>query len=230
VLFRSAFDDAPREIRKVAVLKEIVDGSADEVREAFFMGLERANVEYEIVSLPEAKDTVAIYYLNMFAEFSSTMQKYDGVRYGKNDVIDHSENYFEMVKKFRAKYLGKEVKRRILLGTFITMKEFKDAWYLKALKARSLLKQRVENLFSSYDIILTPTMPSLPWRIGEKQDPIQMYTSDIATSLANLVGIPAGTVPFYYGGKFPIGIQVLGTYGEDNLVLDYMQELETKLK
>ncbi len=213
---------------KVAVLKEIVDGSDELVRELFFKALDKASVEYELVSVPEAKDVVAIYYLNMFAEFSSAMQKYDGVRYGANNAMDEASNYFELAKVFRGEHFGREVKRRILLGTFITMKEFKDAWYMKALKARAQLKGRVAKVFDEYDILLTPTMPVFPWKIGEKQqDPVQMYTADIATAIANLTGIPAGTVPFYDGEKFPVGVQVLSAYGSDDAVLDYMARLES---
>ncbi len=214
---------------RAAVVKEIVEASSDEVKEAFLSTLKRLPFKTEFISLPFAKDIVATYYLNMFAEFSSAMQKYDGVRYGAVDpTLLEGETFNEVAKKVRGALFGSEVKRRILLGTYITMKEFKDAWYLKALEARQHFIDEMDKLFQMYNTLLMPTMPTLPWKKGEKTEPLQIYMADASTALANLTALPAGTVP---AGKpirgFKIGVQVIGPYARDMHVLSVMEQIES---
>jgi aspartyl-tRNA(Asn)/glutamyl-tRNA(Gln) amidotransferase subunit A len=210
---------------KMAVIKEIVDGSSDEIKEQFQQAIQGEKIDY--ISVPEMADAVAIYYLNVFAEFSSAMQKYDGIRYG--NVGELGENFQESIAEIRGSKLGEEVKRRIILGTYITSKEYVDAWYKKAIKARHNLKDKLSYLFTKYNAILTPTMTTLPWKIGEKShNPLQMYFADIATVNANLAGIPAGSVP-YGRNKFKIGIQVMSEASRDMQCLSVLEYFEQEI-
>ncbi|RME79928.1 MAG: Asp-tRNA(Asn)/Glu-tRNA(Gln) amidotransferase subunit GatA [Methanobacteriota archaeon] len=207
---------------KLAVIKELVDASSPEIREAFEKSL--ASIDYDVISIPEIGEAVPTYYLNMFAEFSSAMQKYDGVRYG--NVGDLGDDFQSGIAKIRANNLGKEVKRRIMLGTYITSKEYVDAWYKKALRARAVLKERLEKSLATYNALLSPTMPTLPWKIGEKSSPVESYAADISTVLANLAALPAGSIP---NKNLPMsGIQVISSYGRDMQCLSVMEMLEKK--
>ncbi|MEM4296697.1 MAG: Asp-tRNA(Asn)/Glu-tRNA(Gln) amidotransferase subunit GatA [Candidatus Anstonellales archaeon] len=217
-----------KEKPKIAVIKEILEGSEDIVKQELLSALE--NEDYELVSIPGIDMAIAIYYLNVCAEFSSAMQRYDGIRYGKIKGIDER---MESIAELRGKYLGEEVKRRIIMGTFITSKEYVDAWYKKALRARQALKERIESIFSKYNCIITPTMTTLPWKFNEKKSALQMYLADIATVTANLTGLPAGSVPYkseHNREKFGIGIQVMANYGRDMHCLHVMKHFEKKSK
>ncbi len=206
----------------IAIPKEFLEGADERIAGCFHSLVEKLDGEgYKIseISIPELKHAIPIYYLTVFAEFSSAMQKYDGLRYG--------EMLEEGVSELRGDKFGLEVKRRVLLGTFITTKEYQDAWYGKTLKARAVLKKAVDTALSQHDLLLGPTMGVLPWKIGEKiSNPLEMYLADILTVPANLAGIPAGSVPFGKVGKFRPGMQVLGGRYSDAKVLSLMEEIE----
>jgi aspartyl-tRNA(Asn)/glutamyl-tRNA(Gln) amidotransferase subunit A len=206
---------------KVGVVKEFLENLDENVFLSFKRKMKDIEKKFEIVeiSLPLVKYSVPIYYLTMAAEFSSAMQRYDGLRYGAeaDRELDLFESYFEVRKVF-----GKEVKRRIILGTYITTKEFKEKWYSITLKARMKLKKEFEKIFSSVDFLISPTMPCLPWKIGEKLKPIEIYMSDILTVNANLVGCPALNVPIE---KF-IGLQILGKNFEDENVFEFAKAIK----
>ena len=138
------------------------------------------------------------------------------------------KDLLDVVSEVRSVNFGPEVKRRILLGTYITTKEFRDAWYTKALKARDALKKEFAKTFSKYDVLLGPTMPMVAWKLGEKQhDPLQMYLTDILTVPANCAGIPASTVNAgNTSEKMPAGVQVMGAWESDALVLQVSKALE----
>ncbi len=212
----------------VAIAKEFLEGCDERIAKAFHTLTDKLKAEgYKIheLSIPSLKHAIPIYYLTVFAEFSSAMQKYDGLRYGKLDR--ELENLTEAVSELRGSKLGLEVKRRILLGTFITTKEYQDAWYGKTLRARAAFKHDVEAALSKYDVLLGPTMSTLPWKAGEKMtNPLELYLADILTVPANLAGIPAGSVPFGKIGKFRPGMQVLGSRFGEGKMFALMEEIE----
>ncbi len=215
-----------KEVKRVAVPKEALKAE-DEVVKGLELARERLELEgiaTEEVEIKEMRYLIPIYYLTVFAEFASAMQRYDGLRYGK---VGEMEDYALDSAKIRAKCLGQEVKRRIMLGTFITSKEQKNAWFRRAQVARKALKKRFDALFQTYDALLLPTMPTLPWKIGEKsQDPLSMYLSDVFTVLANLIFAPAVNIPIM--GKKPIGIQIIGQRGHDLTVLSLARKVVEK--
>ncbi len=153
---------------------------------------------------------VPAYYILTTAEASSNLSRYDGVRYGyrtKDAVSDLTEFY----KLTRSEGFGKEVKRRIMLGTFVLSTGYYDAYFTKAQQVRQLLVKKTEEIFLNYDFILMPTSPSPAFKIGEKMnDPIAMYLADIFTVMANLVGCPAISIPLYkHSNSLPTGLQVM---------------------
>ncbi|MEM3399875.1 MAG: Asp-tRNA(Asn)/Glu-tRNA(Gln) amidotransferase subunit GatA [Candidatus Micrarchaeia archaeon] len=213
---------------KVGVPREFFEGCDEKVSERVRDGiglLESHGAKIMNISIPHARYSVPIYYLLMFAEFSSAMQRYDGMRYGL--PADVFQSLVDAVSAVRDSAFGVEVKRRIMLGTYITMKEYRDAWYTKTLRARGLLQREFGEAFSKCDIIVGPAMPCVAWKIGEKSDnPIEMYLSDMLTVIANIVGVPAGVMPCGKIGSLPVGIQFHAKKREDYFVLDLMQEFE----
>ena len=150
----------------------------------------------------------------MPAEVSSNMSRFDGVKYGLHvDGKDSIDDYFVT----RAQGLGKEVRRRILLGTYVLSSGYYDAYYNKANIVRELIRDDFKKAFEGVDIILTPTAPTPAFKIGEKtSDPLQMYLEDIFTVTANLTGNPAMSIPSGFSGKLPLGIQMTARYGEES--------------
>ncbi len=201
---------------RIGIIKEFIESSNEEIRQFFKEFLENVNFEYRIVSMPILKYAVPIYYLVMFSEFSSAMAKYDGLKYGQRI---ESKDLIKLVSKTRSKCFGREVKRRILLGTYITLKEYKGRWYTKAFKARALVKEAFDKAFNKYDILLGPTMPCLPWKIGEKVDPVDMYYSDILTTPPSLAGICALSMPIGILEGLPVGLQIIANRFEEDKVL-----------
>jgi aspartyl-tRNA(Asn)/glutamyl-tRNA(Gln) amidotransferase subunit A len=213
--------DFPRKVRGrkpiLGVPKEFFEGEIDSgVLETILSAIDRLGLETEKVSIPSSKYAVPIYYLTLFAEFSSAMQKYDGLKYGLAK---------ESVSKTRSLAFGPEVKRRVLLGTYITLKEHKSKWLDSASRARRVLAREVDNAFSKneVDFLVGPTMPCLPWVFGEKKDPLQNYLADVLTVQASLCGIPAGSVPAGSVDSLPSGFQIHGRRGHDDEVLEFMQ-------
>ncbi len=167
------------------------------------------------ISLPHTEYTIAAYYLLTTAEASSNLARYDGARYGFR--ADNYDSLLTMYKKSRSEGFGKEVKRRIMLGTYVLSAGYYDAYYRKAQKVRRLIKNDFDEAFRKVDVILTPTTPTTAFKIGEKlDDPLQMYLSDIYTTSTNLAGIPGISIPI---GKdsdnLPIGLQLLANQFEE---------------
>ncbi len=194
------------------------EGVEEKVQQSlsFFQNL---GAEIEKVNLPHTEYAVATYYILATAEASSNLARYDGVRYGFreeefNDLID-------MYEKSKQKGFGAEVKRRIMLGTYVLSSGYYDAYYLKAQKVRTLIKKDFEKAFQKIDILLTPTTPIPAFKIGEKiNDPLQMYLLDIFTISANLAGIPAISIPCGFSGKgLPIGLQLLADHFQEEKIL-----------
>ncbi|MDR3288496.1 MAG: Asp-tRNA(Asn)/Glu-tRNA(Gln) amidotransferase subunit GatA [Peptococcaceae bacterium] len=161
----------------------------------------------EECSLPHTKYALAAYYLIATAECSSNLARYDGVRYGLRAA--EAEDILGMVKQTRARGFGAEVKRRIMLGTYALSSGYYDAYYLKALKVRTLIKQDFDQAFAQADVLLAPTAPTTAWAFGAKADPLSMYLADICTIPVNLAGIPAISLPGGLAGGLPVGIQLM---------------------
>jgi len=175
---------------------------ADTVKKAI-KRIESLGAEIVDVSLPSSKEAVSVYYLIMPSEVSSNMARYDGTRFGGS----------------RDKF-GPEIKRRIMLGTYALSAGYYDAYYLKAAKVRSLIIGEFEEAFKKVDVILGPTAPTLPFKIGEKvNDPLQMYLADILSVQVNLAGLPAISIPCGLVSGLPVGLQIIGNYWQEGKVL-----------
>jgi aspartyl-tRNA(Asn)/glutamyl-tRNA(Gln) amidotransferase subunit A len=170
------------------------------------------------VSLPHTEYAIAVYYVIATAEASANLARFDGVRYGARVPGD---DILAMYGKTRAAGFGSEVKRRIILGTYVLSSGYHDAYYLRAQKVRTLLRRDFEAAFAGCDALLTPVTPTPAYRIGEKTaDPLQMYLGDIFTVTANLAGIPGLSVPCgFTESGLPIGLQVLGPALAEQTVL-----------
>jgi len=186
-------------VKKIGVPKDYLKSGLDEdVKIQFENSLKKLEAEgYEIVDISEdlknLEHSLAVYYVIMPAEVSSNMARYDGIKYGSNiEGQDLIEGYF----KTRGGLLGKEVKRRILLGTYVLSAGYADQYYNKAWQVRNLIKKDFEAAFKKVEVIAMPTSPTPAFKIGEKSDdPLQMYLADIFTVFANLVGVPAISIP-----------------------------------
>jgi aspartyl-tRNA(Asn)/glutamyl-tRNA(Gln) amidotransferase subunit A len=175
--------------------------------------------EVKRVSLPHTEYAVAIYYIIATAEASSNLARYDGVKYGLR-----SKGYrdlMEMYTQTRAKGFGQEVKRRIILGTYVLSAGYYEAYYRKASQVRTLMRKDFEDAFRQVDVILAPTAPTPAFRIGEKtEDPLQMYLSDIFTIPVNIAGIPGISIPCGFSREnLPIGLQMMGKHFDEGMLL-----------
>jgi len=170
------------------------------------------------ISLPHTDYAVAAYYLIATAEASANLARYDGIRYGLRAEAD---NTLDLYNRTREQGFGAEVKRRIMLGTFALSAGYYDAYYLKAQRVRTLIRQDFERAFKYCDIIATPVAPSTAFKLGEKTaDPLQMYLSDIFTISVNLAGLPGLSVPCGYDRLgMPIGLQLIGPPFGEELIL-----------
>lgn len=198
---------------KIGIPKEyFIEGIDKEVEEAVRKAIDiliHLGAECEEVSLPHTEYATATYYLVATAEASSNLARYDGAHYGYR--TKESDNIIEMFSKTREEGFGAEVKRRIMLGTYALSAGYYDAYYLKALKVRTLIKQDFDNVFQKYDAVVAPTSPTASFKMGEKTaDPLQMYLSDIFTISVNLAGIPAISLPCgFTKNNLPIGMQIM---------------------
>lgn len=206
--------DKPIKGLKFGVPKEyFVEGMDKEVEQQVKESiklLEDCGAKSESISLPNTPYAIATYYLVATAEASSNLARYDGVQYGMR--ASEPSNLVDLYFKTRSAGFGEEVKRRIMLGTYALSAGYYDAYYLKALKVRTLLKQDFENAFKKVDFIVTPTAPTPAFKAGEKlDDPLAMYLSDIFTISVNLAGIPGISIPCgSTQAGLPIGLQLIG--------------------
>jgi len=191
--------------------------------------LENLGAVIEEVSLPHTEYAVATYYIIAPAEASSNLARYDGVEYGYRAKIESADKgLLSMYENTRKESFGSEVKRRIMLGTHTLSSGYYDAYYLKAQKVRTLIKQDFDNVFKKFDLLVTPTSPTPAFKIGEKTDePLQMYLSDIFTIPTNLAGLPAMSLPCGLSKNgLPIGLQLIGNYFDEGRILQVAHAFE----
>lgn len=217
--------------RRIGVPRALFgEGLDEEVRRSVEQAIENyrsLGAEIVNVELPNSKYSIAVYYILATAEASSNLARFDGVRYGFR--AENAANLREMYEKTREEGFGAEVKRRIMLGTYVLSSGYYDAYYAKAQKVRSLLKQDFSNAFEQCDAIITPTSPTTAFKIGEKSDdPLAMYLSDIYTASANLAGIPGISIPCGSSSEaLPIGLQLVGRNWSENTLLNLANVYET---
>ncbi|MBI2591562.1 MAG: Asp-tRNA(Asn)/Glu-tRNA(Gln) amidotransferase subunit GatA [Candidatus Brennerbacteria bacterium] len=210
-----------------------ISGLAPEVSKAMdsvIARLKSLGIEFKEISLPNTKYALSCYYIIMPAEVSANLARFDGIRYGwRSDA----ENLLDLYKKNRGNGFGKEVQRRIILGTFVLSSGYYDAYYSKAQKVRRLIKEDFDRAFQKVDVILTPVAPTPAFKIGEKSgDPLSMYLSDIFTIPVNLAGLPAVSIPVRQATsdkrqvELPIGFQLIGRHFREADILGIGQYYE----
>jgi aspartyl-tRNA(Asn)/glutamyl-tRNA(Gln) amidotransferase subunit A len=207
---------------RVGVPRAFVSEGVDEsVRRAFDEALEvlrRSGATIVDVDLPHARYAIPVYYLVCTAEASSNLARYDGVKYGHRSA---ATTLTEMYSRTRDEGFGAEVKRRIMLGTYVLSAGYYDAFYLKAQQVRTLLRQDYERAFDKADVVAMPTSPIPPFKLGEKtDDPLQMYLADIFTVSVNLAGLPGISIPCGFAGdRLPVGLQLTGKMFDEETLL-----------
>lgn len=218
---------------KIAVPKEYFNGLSNGVAERInetIKEYEKLGAEIHEISLPVTDYALAAYYIISSAEASSNLARYDGVKYGfrAENYTDITDMYF----RTRGEGFGDEVKRRIILGTYALSSGYYDAYYKKALKVRTLIKESFDKVFAEYDVILSPVYPTTAFKIGEKvSDPVKMYTGDICTVSANIAGIPAISIPCGNDENgMPVGLQLMAKPFGEPAVLRTAYTLECSLK
>ena len=182
--------------------------------------------EIEEFSLDIAKYSLAAYYIIACAEASSNLGRFDGIRYTYR--TGEFKNLKELYRKSRSEAFGPEVKRRIILGTYVLSSGYYDAYYKKAQQVRTLVMNKFSKAFEKYDVILTPTSPTVAFGIGTKsENPLEMYLSDICTVSVNIAGLPAISIPCGVNSeKMPIGMQLIGNKFEEEKILNAAYTLE----
>jgi aspartyl-tRNA(Asn)/glutamyl-tRNA(Gln) amidotransferase subunit A len=223
---------------KIGIPKEYfakgLDSDVERAVQEAIKTLESMGMQTVEVSLPHTEYAVATYYILACAEASANLSRYDGVKYGYRS--EHADNLMDMYTNTREEGFGEEVKRRILLGTFVLSSGYYDAYYLKGQKARTLIKQDFEEAYKKCDLMVSPIAPVPAFKMGEKlDDPLQMYLSDIFTISANLAGIPAMSIPCGQSkDNLPIGLQLMGKHFDEatllNVAHQYQQTTDHHLK
>ncbi|BCS94259.1 Asp-tRNA(Asn)/Glu-tRNA(Gln) amidotransferase subunit GatA [Metallosphaera javensis (ex Sakai et al. 2022)] len=215
---------------KVGVLKDVMDASDPGVAGVVKDFLNKMSSEGAVVeetNLGMVDYVLPTYYIIAMSEASSNLARYDGVRYGYSSNAEG--NWKDVYSRNRGEGFGKEVKRRILLGSFILSAGYYEQFYIRALKTRRLIRDSLEKLFSRYDILVSPTSPILPPRIGEViDDPVKMYAMDVATVTANLAAIPGLSIPAGFYNGLPVGVQLMGRYLSDTFLMGvslYMENI-----
>jgi aspartyl-tRNA(Asn)/glutamyl-tRNA(Gln) amidotransferase subunit A len=190
--------------------------------------LEASGFKIKNISIKNISLVLATYYIVMFAESSTNLARFDGVRYG---LHKDGENLLQDYMLTKAKGFGKEVRRRILLGAYVLSAGYYDAYYGKAQIARNALRKEFKKAFAEVDVVATPTAPFVAWKIGEKSDPLSVYLADIFTITANMVGVPAISIPSGFseieGKKLPLGIQFMAPHFREDLLFEVGKKFES---
>lgn len=210
-----------------------LDSGVEKTIKSALKKLEKAGAEIKEISLPHSEYALPAYYIVVPSEVSANLARFDGIRYGYQNKS--AQNLWEVYTKSRAKGLGPEIKRRIVLGTYTLSAGYYDAYYLKAQKVRRLIRQDFEKAFQEVDFIISPTTPTPAFKLGERSDnPLQMYLADIYTVAVNLSGVPALSLPAGWikqeDAKLPVGMQIIGKWFEEGLLLDFAAQVEKLLK
>jgi aspartyl-tRNA(Asn)/glutamyl-tRNA(Gln) amidotransferase subunit A len=222
--------------KKIGVLKDFMGEDVNpEIKKIIKEKIDWARkngAEVMDIEIPGIKYSLAVYYLMICSEVSSNLARFDGIRYGKQSS---AENILDTYLKSRDKYLGDEVKRRIILGTYSLSAGYKDAYYKKAQEVRNLIKQGFKEAFEEVDLILTPTMMGPAFKIGEKcDDPLELYLVDISTVPVNVAMLPAISINAGYistgGKKLPIGMQLIGPWWQEQSILNTALAFEEGFK
>ena len=180
------------------------------------------------LSLPSTEHALAVYYIIAPSEASANLARYDGVKYGFSDRT--GDTMWENMEQTRAEGFGTEVKRRIMLGTYALSAGYYDAYYLKAQKVRTLINREFEAAFSRYDVIVTPTSPTVAFPIGAKvDDPYAMYLNDVYTLPASVAGLPAISLPCGESDGLPVGVQIIGNFFDEPRVIQTAHAFERAL-
>src|ERR687897_100640 len=217
--------------QKIGLLKELINGADEPICQCIYSAIDKFNefgFTCEDSSLNSTEYALASYYTIATAEASSNLARFDNIRYGFELNPDDYEwnTYFS---KARGNF-GDEVKRRIIVGSFVLSSGYYGKYYLKAQRVKDLIKHELKNLFKEYDLLLSPTVPVLPFKIGEKiDDPLKMYLIDINTVLANLAGIPAISIPIGFKNGLPIGLQIMADEFQEKKLLGISEVLEKSI-
>jgi len=218
--------------KKIGIPKEYkVDGMPKEINDLWQKGIsiiKESGAEILNISLPNTSYALPAYYIVAPAEASSNLARYDGVKYG---FRSEGENLIDMYEKTRSEGFGNEVKRRIMIGTYVLSSGYYDAYYLKAQKVRWLIKNDFDEAYKKVDAILTPSTPSSAFKIGEKtNDPVSMYLNDIFTVPVNLAGLPAISIPAGLDSKgYPLGLQIIGKAFDEQNILNIAFSIEQQI-
>ena len=213
---------------RIGIVKEFTDGADPEIAKIVYECAEklgRMGSKCDQVSVSSVEYALASYYTIATAEASSNLARYDNMRYGFEMTPEGYEwnSYFATARS----NFGEEVKRRIIVGSYVLSSGYYGKYYLKAQQVRSVLKKEFASLFRQYDALIGPTMPILPFKIGEKlDDPLKMYLIDVDTVVANLTGMPAISVPAGFVGNLPVGLQIMADNFQEQTILDAASMLE----
>ncbi|MGM0602206.1 MAG: Asp-tRNA(Asn)/Glu-tRNA(Gln) amidotransferase subunit GatA [Bacillota bacterium] len=217
---------------KIGIPEEYFNLDFDqEVKDSVMSAVEKlkdAGAEVETVHMTDASYALAAYYVIAPAEASSNLARYDGVRYGLRS--EHASDVEEMFTNTRHEGFGDEVKRRIMIGTYALSSGYYDAYYLKAQKVRTLIKDDFDRIFNDFDLIITPTAPSTALKLDSNKDPLEMYYTDIFTVPINIAGVPAMSVPCGFDSSdMPIGLQLIGPHFGEGKIIQAAYTLENLL-
>ena len=221
---------------KVGVPKEYFEeGINPEVKQAVLNAIEEykaMGAEVEEFSLPIAQYALATYYIIACAEASSNLGRFDGIRYGYR--TSNFDNLRDIYVNTRTEGFGDEVKRRIILGTYVLSSGYYDAYYKKAQQVRTLIKNEFNKAFEKYDVLIIPIAPNVAFKIGEKSNnPIELYMEDLCTVPINVAGVPAISIPCGLNKEgMPIGMQIIGKHFDEETILNaaYTYEQKTKFR
>ena len=221
--YLKAIEGASMKGVKLGVVKEYagiggMDSEVKRITDEALAKCEKAGAEIVEVSLPHSEYAMAVYYIIAPAEASANLARFDGVRYGHRS--DKAVDVFSLYTKSRAEGFGAEVKRRIIMGTYVLSSGYYDAYYGRAQKVRTLIKRDFDEAFAKVDAILTPCAPTPAFKVGELQDPLTLYLNDLFTIPSSLAGVCASSVPAgFANGKLPVGVQfICGGFKEDKLL------------
>lgn len=216
---------------QVGLVKELVEGADPVISKCIYSAMDLfvgSDCKCEETSLKSVQYALASYYTIAMAEATSNLSRYDNIRYGFDSNPEEYEwnTYFTKVRG----NFGEEVKRRIIIGSYVLSAGYYGKYYLKAQKAREMIKQEIKSLFEKYDVLISPTMPILPFRFGEKiDDPLKMYQIDIDTVVANLAGIPAISIPIGFNDGLPIGLQIMANEMGEQTLFDVASSFESTI-